>query len=61
VVAPFLIRFEIPFQQIRKKEELQDGEHDEQFNQDDAPQFPAPGHVPEALNVEPENFFHHRC
>jgi len=57
--GPFLITIEIAFQQIGEKEEPEDGKHDKEFKQDNAPEFPSPGHLPEAIIVESENSFEH--
>jgi hypothetical protein len=57
--GPFLITIEIAFQQIGEKEEPEDGKHDKEFKQDNAPEFPAPGHLPEAIIIESENSFEH--
>jgi len=59
MIGPFLIAFEITFEQVRKKEELQNRKHDEEFNQDNPPEFPSPGHIPKALQIETEYFFKH--
>ena len=60
MIAPLLITVEIPFQDIGKEEEPQNGKHDKEFDQDNPPQFPAPGHVPEAFIIEPEYFLEHQ-
>jgi hypothetical protein len=54
VIAPLLVRLKIPLQDIRKEKDPQDGKHDKQFDQDDPPQFAAPGHAPETVPVESE-------
>jgi len=54
--GPFLVTVEITFQQVREKEEPEDGKHDEKFEQDDPPEFFSPGHSPEAIVIESENF-----
>ena len=56
MIAPLLITFEIALKKVREKEETQHGKHDEELNQNDSPQFPAPGHLPESIVVEPEYF-----
>ena len=35
-----------------KEEEAQDSKHDEEFDEDDDPQLPAPRHLPETIEVE---------
>jgi hypothetical protein len=57
--GPFLITIEIALQQIGEKEEPEDGKHDKEFKQDNAPEFPPPGHLPEAIIIESENFIEH--
>ena len=57
--GPFLITIEIAFQQIGEKEEPEDGKHDKELEQDNAPEFPSPGHPPEAIVIESENSFEH--
>jgi hypothetical protein len=37
MIAPFLIIIKIRFQEVRKKEYLQYGKHNEEFNADDQP------------------------
>jgi hypothetical protein len=59
MIASLLITAEIPLQKIREKEQPQNGKHDEKLDQDDPPQFPAPGHSPESIIIEPENFSYH--
>jgi hypothetical protein len=59
VITSFLVGLKIPFQQIRKEKETQDGKHDKKFDQYDPPKPPAPGHFPETIHIEPEHFFYH--
>jgi len=52
VVAPFLVAAEVGFQEIRKEEQPQHREDDEQLDQDDDPQLPAYGHAPETFKIK---------
>ena len=60
-----LITIGVLLQEVGEEEYLQDGEHNEQFNQYDGPQRLAEAHIPEAVVVEvegpvPESVFVHR-
>lgn len=59
MLASFRIAVKILLQDIGEKEELQDGKHDEELDQDDPPEFPAPGHVPETVIIEVKDLFEH--
>ena len=59
VRGPFLITVEITFQEIGEKENPEDGKHNEEFNQDNTTESPAPGHLPEAIVIESEYFSEH--
>ena len=59
VIGPFFITVEITFQQIGKKEESQNGKHNEKFDQDNGPESPTPGHPPEPIQIEIIDFFEH--
>ena len=59
MIASLFVIFEIPFQNIREKEELQYGKHDKQLDQNDPPQLLSPSHVSETLRIEPYNFLDH--
>ena len=60
MLASFFVRAKVPFQHIGKEKDLKDGKHNKQFEQDDPPQFPAPGHVPETIIIKPEDRFKHK-
>ena len=55
VIAPFFIGAEPGLKKIRKKENLHNGKKDEELDQDDDPELPADGHIPEAVVVKPED------
>jgi hypothetical protein len=59
MVAAFLIRVKIPLKDIREEKNPEDGEQDEKLHQDDPPQPPSPGHVPETFVVEQKHPFDH--
>jgi hypothetical protein len=59
VVAPLLIALEVPLQQIGEEKQAQNCKHDKEFDQDNAPEFSAPGHVPESLVIKTEYPFDH--
>jgi hypothetical protein len=59
MIGPLLITVKIAFQHVGKEKKPENGKHDKKFNQDNTPQFPAPGHFPEAIHIEIENFFEH--
>ena len=59
VIAPLFIAVEITFQQVREKEKPEYGEHYKQFDQDDSPKLPAPGHASESIIIEPECLSNH--
>jgi hypothetical protein len=59
VIAALLIAVEIPLQQVGKEEQAKDGKHDKKFEQDDSPEFSAPGHVPEPIEIKSEYPFDH--
>ena len=44
-------------QKIGKEKEFEDGEHDEQFDQNDGPERLAYSHAAEAVHIEPKHFF----
>ena len=52
MVASLLVTAKISFQNIGKEEEPKDGKHDKKFYHDDRPQFPSPGHIPEAIIIK---------
>jgi hypothetical protein len=62
IIGLIFFGFEFGSQKIGEKENLQDHEHDEEFDQDDRPQRLAKLHVPEALIIKTNNgkqdFFH---
>ena len=60
MIAALLIITELLLQDIRKKEESKYGKHDKQFDKNDPPLSPAPGHVPETIIIKPEDLFEHR-
>jgi hypothetical protein len=47
-------------QEVREKEHLQDGKHDEQLDEDNHPQRFADGHAPKALHVKAEYAYRYR-
>ena len=58
MIASLLIVIEVTFQEIRKKENFKDYEHDEQFNKDYQPDLFAPTRkVRKPLSVKPESTF----
>jgi hypothetical protein len=59
VVTTILITLKLFFQNIWKKEELENGKHDKQFDQNDPPEPPPPGHGSEPIIVKPEYPFDH--
>jgi hypothetical protein len=59
IIAPLFIALEVPLQQIGKEKEPQHSKHDKEFDQDNSPKFPAPGHVPESLVIKTEYPFDH--
>jgi hypothetical protein len=59
IIGALLITAEITFQQIREKEEPEDGKHDKKLEQDNSPEIPAPGHLPETIVIEFEDFLEH--
>ena len=61
MVTAFLITVEFLLQNIRKKEEPENGKHDKQFYQDDPPQLSAPGHAPETFKIKPEYLSEHKA
>jgi hypothetical protein len=51
--ASFLIGFKVAFQKIREKENFQNDKHDEQFDNDNQPNLPAPvAHVFKAADIK---------
>jgi len=52
--GPFTVRIKISFQEVGEKEDAQDHKHNEELDQDDPPELPAPGHAPESVTIEPE-------
>ena len=59
MVASLSVTAEISFQNIGKEEEPKDGKHDKQFYKDDPPEFPSPGHIPEAIVIKPDYLLYH--
>jgi hypothetical protein len=59
MVTSLPVGVKIPLEQIGKEEETKDGKHDKQLDQDDSPQFSAPGHAPESFSIETDYFFYH--
>jgi hypothetical protein len=52
MVGPLFIGLKIRFKIIRKKEQLQDGKHDQEFDEDNLPQGPAHRHGLKAVPIK---------
>ena len=59
MIGPFLIAVEVALQNIGKEKEPENGKHDKKFNENDPPEFSAPGHAFEAIKIESEDFPDH--
>ena len=58
MVTPFLVGIEVGIQKIGKEKQLEDGKHDEKFQQDDDPQALADrAEVPEPVVIESEDTY----
>jgi hypothetical protein len=55
IVAFFLVGIETGAQEVLEEEDPQDGEHDEEFDEDDDPQLFPYGHAAEAVVVKVED------
>jgi hypothetical protein len=56
MITPFLVGFEIRFQKIGKKEQLENHKHNEQLDQDNDPNLSPPvAHVFKSLDIEMAN------
>ena len=60
MITSFLISIEILLQNIWKEKYFQNQEHDKNFQEDDCPQRPSPGHTPKTIVVEQKNTFYHK-
>lgn len=59
MIATLLVRTEITLENVRKEKNLQDDEHDEQFDENNRPEGTPPCHGPETIVVEEEDSFQH--
>lgn len=50
-----------PVQKVGEEENAEDKEKHEQFDKDDEPQRPSPGHLPKTLPIELPDAFHPMC
>jgi hypothetical protein len=60
MIGTLLVTVKITLKEVGEKEKLQDGEHDEQFDQYDPPQLSSPGHVLKTLVIKPECLSNHQ-
>jgi hypothetical protein len=57
VIASLLIAVKFFLKDIGKKEKPENAEHDKKFDQDNPPEPPAPGHVPESIVIKSDYSF----
>ena len=55
MITPFFIGFEVRFQEIRKKEKLQNQEDNHQLDDNNGPELFTNGHILKTLVIKEEN------
>jgi len=59
MIRPFGISIEVSCKKVWEKENLENSEHDEQFDEDNLPQSPPDNHRPKPLIVQVKSIFKH--